>query len=229
MWSPSFLVLSLKLPGLKIFCIPHPLQLRTPFYHLQVPLTETTSPKFHKFSPVLHWDVKFLEWILWFLFITFFIKNMFILMQRTIHHKKWIWRTHGTRGFYYFKTCRFTDMLLKANYFWNGKMGEGKENRVDFHSHCPSKLCVYIYVIDFIYVPILRLIFNVNLVTQRKMVSTAQELLSAESRLGIRMIVNASKVESKYWHSFCYITVQQSFISGAYSRNLNHASVLTPC
>lgn len=64
-------------------------------------------------------------------------------MHRTIHHKTWIWRTHGAHGFCYFKTCGFTDMLLKANYFWNSEKGEGQETRVHFHNHHPSKLYGY--------------------------------------------------------------------------------------
>lgn len=71
----------------------------------------------------------------------------------------------------------------------------------------------------------------VNLVTQRNLLfSRLGTVVRRTSGFWIRTIVNASRVESKYWHCFWGITVQQSVISGGYSFTcrLNKALILTP-
>lgn len=116
--------------------------------------------RFNTFCPVLHWE-RWNCWSgpFWFLFIAFIIRNKFIWIQRAILYlinmslvSTW------AHGLYYSNSWRFTDVLLKADYIWNGEGGR------EYIPHASEvHLCMH-----FIYFLILRLILNVNLVTQRQ-------------------------------------------------------------
>lgn len=160
-----------------------------------------------------------------------FIKNTFILMWRTIHHKKWIWWTHGAHGFYYFTTCRSTDMLLKPNYFLKWWDGGGAKRTEWIFIVLVHQSCVLIYVIHFIYFSIWRLIpYICEPGHPKELFFRLGTVVRRALGFWIRAIVNASRVESKYWHCFWGITVQQSVISGGYNftRRLSKALILTP-
>ena len=144
----------------------------TIFYPLQVPLAGDHKSNFIRWPGLIHsvlccdWEMwNFWNGFFWFFFITFLSKicwfqcrGPYIIKNESGEHME-----HMVSII--LKACRFTDMLLKANYFWNGEMGEGKRTEWTFFGVTVHQSYVHIHVIKFIYFPLLRLSLNADLVS----------------------------------------------------------------